>query len=171
MVELGPRAGVNRLNAHDPNATPNTAFPNLTPRNHRAIGPATYEFNCIAWACGNSRQWWQPGPHFYWPISCDPDDATVQNLLVALTTVGFQICSDRSLETAFEKIAVYATPTEYTHAARLMSNGKWTSKLGVDVLIEHDAPEDVAGGIYGNLLLFMRRQIPTINPASEPAVS
>jgi hypothetical protein len=32
---------------HDPNTTPNSAFPNLTPDNHRVIGPATSQFNCF----------------------------------------------------------------------------------------------------------------------------
>lgn len=88
--------------AHDPNATPNAAFPNLSPTNHCAIGA--------------------PG-------------------------------------TGFEKIAVYATPTEYTHAAKLLPTGKWSSKLGEDVLIEHDTPEDVAGGAYGTIFQFMKRPL------------
>ena len=48
------------MNSHNPNSTPNTAFPNLTPANHRVIGPATDTYNCIAWACGDTTRWWQP---------------------------------------------------------------------------------------------------------------
>jgi hypothetical protein len=150
------------LNSHDPNATPNPAFPNLTPTNHRVIGPATDEYNCIAWACGDTQQWWQPGPKFHWPVPSDPNDSTTDNLLAALAAVGYVVCADGVLESGFEKIAVYALPpTEYTHAARQLPSGKWTSKLGKWELIEHDAPEAVAGGVYGSIVRFMKRPLPT----------
>ena len=146
---------------YDPNATPNAAFPNLTPTNHRVIGPADPEFNCIAWACGNVRRWWQPGPRFHWPVASAPDDFAVDNLLAALTAVGFEVCPTADLEAGFDKIAVYAVAAEYTHAARLLPNGKWTSKLGKNVVIEHDTPEDVAGGVYGTVFQFMKRPLAT----------
>jgi hypothetical protein len=118
------------VSRHDPNATPNPGFPNLTPGNHRVIGPATDQFNCIAWACGDAAHWWQPGHLFYWPVPCDPDDSTVANLAVALTAVGYTACSDGALEPGFEKVAIFATADEYTHAARQLPSGTWTSKLG-----------------------------------------
>lgn len=148
------------MSGHDPSTTPNAAFPNLTPTNHRVIGPADYEFNCIAWACGNVKRWWQPGPGSHWPCASASDDASVENLIAALNAVGFITCADATPEAGVEKIAIYATPTEYTHAARLLPSGKWSSKLGADALIEHDTPEDVAGGLYGSLLQFMTRPLP-----------
>lgn len=158
------------MSAHDPAATPNAAFPNLTPHNHRVIGPATARFNCIAWACGETHRWWQPGPLYYWPVSCDPEDGTVANLTAALATAGFAVCSDDAPEAGFEKIAVYSLgPGEYTHAARQLPSGKWSSKLGADALIEHDAPGDVAGGVYGGLCLFMRRVSSAVTPPSSGA--
>lgn len=45
----------------------------------------------------------------------------------------------------------------YKHAARQLSSGAWTSKLGKDVDIEHDTPDDVAGGLYGEVVQLMRR--------------
>ena len=42
-------------------------------------------------------------------------------------------------------------------AARQLADGYWTSKLGHDEDIEHDMPEDLAGGIYGAVVLFMSR--------------
>ena len=147
---------------HDPNSTPNAAFPNLTPHNHRVIGPATMQYNCIAWACGESHRWWQPGPHLYWPVPCGPNDFTVANLLAALGSVGFTACPDSHPEPGFEKIAVFATgPDDYTHAARQTDSGLWTSKLGRGELIEHDTPEAVAGGVYGSISQFMKRPVPT----------
>jgi hypothetical protein len=99
---------------------------------------------------------------FYWPIACDPNDSTLANLSSALLAVGFVACSDGEVETGFGKVAVFAlSPMEYTHVARQMPSGIWTSKLGVDVLIEHDAPGVVAGGAYGTLIQFMKRPLLT----------
>jgi hypothetical protein len=148
------------LKSHDPNSTPTTAFPNLTPGNHRVIGPATDDYNCIAWACGDTKHWWQPGPKFHWPVPSDPDDSTIANLLAALTAVGFLTCLDGDPEVGFEKIAVYAVSTaEYTHVARQLPSGEWTSKLGEWELIEHGTPDDVGGGVYGSIVQFMKRPL------------
>lgn len=148
------------MSRHDPNATPNPGFPNLTPGNHRIIGPATDRFNCIAWACGDTARWWQPGHLFYWPVPCDPDDSTVANLLAAFTAVGYAPCSDGVAEPGFEKVTTFATAAgEYTHAARQLPSGKWSSKLGEWELIEHDTPEAVGGGVYGQLRQFMKRPV------------
>jgi hypothetical protein len=38
-----------------------------------------------------------------------------------------------------------------------LPNGKWTSKLGRDVDIEHDTADDVAGGVYGEVVQIMKR--------------
>jgi len=64
---------------------------------------------------------------------------------------------DGAPEPGAEKIAVYAAGEFYTHAARQLPNGKWTSKLGAAEDIEHDTAEDVAGGLYGVVVQFMTR--------------
>jgi hypothetical protein len=66
-------------------------------------------------------------------------------------------CDDDRLETGFDKVALYGNTFLYTHAARQLSDGKWTSKLGKAEDIEHDTPEVVAGGIYGEVVEIMRR--------------
>jgi len=40
-----------------------------------------------------------------------------------------------------------------------LPSGKWTSKLGRLEDIEHDTPDDVAGGVYGEVAGFMKRAI------------
>ena len=49
----------------------------------------------------------------------------------------------------------------YTHAARQLLSGKWTSKLGKSVDIEHDTTDVVARGLYGEVVQIMKRAIPT----------
>jgi hypothetical protein len=64
---------------------------------------------------------------------------------------------DVSLDVGFEKVALFGYSLYYTHAARQLPNGKWTSKLGKAEDIEHDIPDDVAGGVYGGVVQIMKR--------------
>jgi hypothetical protein len=56
-----------------------------------------------------------------------------------------------------DKIVVYGSAMMYTHAARQLPNGRWTSKLGKAEDITHDTPEDVTSGVYGEAVQFMQR--------------
>jgi hypothetical protein len=138
--------------------TTSNLFPRLTPENHRTTSPETTDYNCIAWAVHDTEQWWQPGVH--WPTPAVAGEYGIEVLHAALRALGFQPCSDGSLETGYEKVAVYGDAVYYTHASRQLRNGKWTSKLGAAEDIEHDAPDDVAGGVYGQVRQFMRRAVP-----------
>jgi len=158
---MGQKDGSYRLNSHDPGLTPSEDFPNLTPPTHRIIGPETRAYNCIAWACGDTANWWEPGPDFYWPFPAGLEDCGVGDLVMATTTLGYVECEDGTLEAGFEKIALYAhSQFEYTHAARQLPSGIWTSKLRRGELIEHDTPEAIAGGAYGTIFQFMKRPTP-----------
>jgi hypothetical protein len=132
-------------------------FPRLTADNHHVSSPATTDYNCIAWALGDTQHWWQPG--VYWPLPTPAGDYGVEALHQAFLTLGFQDCADAVWEPDHEKVALYGSAEFYTHAARQLPGGKWTSKLGGEVDIEHDTPEDVAGGVYGEVAQFMRRPI------------
>jgi hypothetical protein len=58
-------------------------------------------------------------------------------------------------------VAFYGNNLLYTHAARQLSGGKWTSKLGKAEDIEHDTPDVVSGGLYGEVVAIMRRPSPS----------
>jgi hypothetical protein len=75
----------------------------------------------------------------------------------AFRALGYEPCADGHPEAGYEKVALYGNTTFYTHAARQLPSGKWTSKLGPFEDIEHDTPDDVAGGVYGEVMVFMRR--------------
>jgi hypothetical protein len=75
----------------------------------------------------------------------------------AFLSLGYEDCDDGSLESDYEKVALYGTTLFYTHAARQLSNGRWTSKLGRAEDIEHDTADDVAGGLYGKVAQFIKR--------------
>jgi hypothetical protein len=134
------------------------AFPRLTQSSYRSTSPSDLRYNCVAWAAEDSQHWWQPG--FYWPVPASRDDVGIDALEKAFQSLGYEPCLDESLEPGFEKVALYGFGFFYTHAARQLANGKWTSKLGKAEDIEHDCPDDVAGGLYGEVVQYMRRARP-----------
>ena len=48
---------------------------------------------------------------------------------------------------------------EWRHAAKLLEDGRWSSKLGDLEDVGHDSPADVCGPFNGELACFMRRAI------------
>jgi hypothetical protein len=109
----------------------------------------------VAWAAGNVERWWQPG--VYWPVKVSRDHHGIGALEEAFHGLGYEECPDARQEQGFEKIALYGSGLMYTHAARQLASGAWTSKLGKAEDIEHDSPDDVAAGVYGEVVGFMKR--------------
>jgi hypothetical protein len=136
---------------------PGKEFPHLTARNHRITSAPTSDYNCVAWSAGDTERWWQPG--VFWPVATAPDDYGLGILEQAFVALGYEPCADGSLEERFEKIALYGGGFLYTHVARQLPDGKWTSKLGRAEAIEHDTPEDVAGGLYGEVQEYVKRPV------------
>ena len=130
-------------------------FPRLKKDNHRITSPVDLEYNCVAWAVSDAKNWWQPG--IYWPVEMANDDFGVGALEQAFLALGYRECADGRLEPGIAKVALYGSSFLYTHAARQLPTGKWTSKLGKAEDIEHDTPDDVAGPLYGEVVQFMAR--------------
>ena len=136
-------------------------FPRLrASRRYEIRSPADPNYNCIAFAVGDSVRWWWPGPSgTFWPPNA-PRAQTLEAFATAFHTVGYQVCADGSFETGFEKIALYAVGDTPTHAARQEpTTGMWLSKLGMSYDIAHAGVEDVGGGVYGEPVCYMRRRI------------
>ena len=138
-------------------------LPRLTDNNHKVTSPPTRRYNCIAWAAGDISNWWCP--HLYWPPGV-PREKSVKALRSAFASAGYQRCADGSLEPAKQKIAIYAVrqDSEYfpKHAAIQLDDGRWSSKLGENVDIRHDTPEDVECAAYGRVIEYMVRPRSTI---------
>lgn len=133
-------------------------FENLAPGTFQITSPPTPDYNCIAWAVRDTDRWWWPDPDDgHWPEGA-PVERTVDAFIKAFATKEFAQCDDGSPEEGFEKIAVYANADGPTHAARLLDNEKWASKLGPDEDIEHDTLDRVAGQRgYGKVVCFLKR--------------
>jgi hypothetical protein len=136
---------------------PEASFPRLLPENHRLASPPTLDYNCIAWAAGDTENWWQPGVH--WPTAVPANEYGLGVLEEAFRAMGYEPCDDARLEAGFEKVALYGDKVLYTHAARQLPSGRWTSKLGKGEDIEHDTPDDVAGGSYGEVAMILKRPV------------
>lgn len=133
-------------------------FPNLKATGYRPTSKKTPAYNCIAWAAGRDDRWWEPAVGYYWPIA-GVQMGTVKAAVQMFEHFGFKICKKPDLEDGYEKVAIYGQDEEYTHAARQLPSGKWTSKLGFLEDIEHDILEGLVGVEYGLVAHVMKRAI------------
>ena len=139
-------------------------FPGLDPAKFKITSPKTDEYNCIAWASDENEndRWWWPDQmkQNYWPPGV-PRETTVAAFVKAYQTVGYDPCDTGDLEDGFEKIAIYVSATgKPTHAARQLSDGQWTSKLGRGHDITHalDGISGFRARSYGTVAQFLRRK-------------
>ena len=133
-------------------------FPNLAGSGYETTGQPSIEYNCIAWALGISSQRWDcDRPGSYWPPGL-PWDNRVETLMRLFAREGFSVCDDDALEPDYEKIVLYAFVGQFTHAARQLEDGRWTSKVGSLETITHPSPANLSGGIYGFVHCIMRRR-------------
>jgi hypothetical protein len=141
------------------------AFPSIS-EGVEVTSPETPEYNCFAWAVGRTDEWWEPGRT--WPIDTS-SEWTVETLRVAFETQGFSMCADGDLEEGFEKIAIYCdVDGEPTHAAKLLANGRWSSKVGTWEDVEHTLA-DLAGvhPAYGAVDCYMKRPVAPAPPPQQ----
>jgi len=139
--------------------TPVELFPNRQEKGYDLTSPETPFYNCIAWAAGDTARWWWPDPNdqYYWPAGI-PRHETLQAFILLFKNIGYTVCEDAKYEDAFEKVAIYVDDLtgKPTHAARQVAYGRWTSKLGNLVDIEHDI-NGVSGRRYGSIAAVMKR--------------
>lgn len=145
-------------------------FKNIRPGNFKCVSDRTNTspcggYNCIAWAAGKRDKWWWPtagDPCAFWPIPIDPiDPVTLEQFRKAFEFEGYSVCSHSRFERGYEKIAIFVDDSkEPTHAARMLSNGAWTSKMGDGEDIEHGTLTVIEGKLYGKAVAFMKRNNP-----------
>ncbi len=90
-------------------------------------------------------------------------DSSIASLVHAYATKGYEVCSEdgRTFDPDFDKIVLYVqvwgSERRGMHAAKLMPNGMWSSKIGSLHDIEHPTPEDVIHRDYGVPEVYMRK--------------
>jgi len=138
--------------------SPEDLFPGLRGQAYQIASPRDDNYNCIAWAAGDDRNWWWPDAvgEDTWPAGVDRAE-TIAAFRDAFATLGYVECDRDQLETEYEKVALFALAGVPKHAARQLPSGRWSSKLGPREDIEH-ALHDLTGMAYGSVVLVMKRR-------------
>ncbi|HYT87688.1 MAG TPA: hypothetical protein VEL76_03115 [Gemmataceae bacterium] len=136
-------------------------FPRLQGSAWQITSPPSDVYNCIAWAVGDTTACWWPDPDgTHWPDGI-PLEETVAAFRAAFATLGYVVCGTAEPEAGFDKIALFADAQGVPkHAARQLSSGRWSSKLGLLEDIEHGLA-DLEGVEYGTVVLLMKRPVPS----------
>lgn len=134
------------------------AFPRLSSEDFEIIDEPSDRYNCIAYAAGDTGEWWDHNEDHYWPTSSTRSNS-IESLKEVFFGLGFEQCADSMLEDGYEKVALYEEQGMWTHAALQTTTGRWRSKMGQGPVIEHSDPESLSGGIYGNPTMYMRRVV------------
>lgn len=145
-------------------------FPNLPGSGSTKTSDYSLNYNCFAFALGETNRWLQPlsSPGFktFWPPGVARQETLgAYKLVFALR--GYAANKDSALEEGYEKVALYLDARGHPkHAALQMPDGRWMSKLGYDVDIEHPELSAVECATYGKATVFLRRKRPA-PPAAE----
>ena len=137
-------------------------FPELAKGGCQITSPVDKRYNCIAFAAGDTANWWWPVPpdvqEVFWPDGVRRAE-TLSAFRDAFASVGFTECSGEEVEPGFEKIAIFTDDQSVPlHAARQQANGFWTSKLGEREDITHKL-HDLQGESYGKVASIMKRPL------------
>jgi hypothetical protein len=135
------------------------AFPQLRDSRFSITSQPDRKYNCIAWAAGETDRWWQPAVGYYWPNGVEMA-ASIESLVAAYATIGYERCESGDFEDGWEKIAIYRKGFSYSHAARQLKEGIWTSKLGESYDISHELRGLTGEGpnAYGEVAVFLKRR-------------
>lgn len=138
-------------------------WPKLRPGNYAVRSRATGRYNCMSFANGDDRHWWQAGLHggrYRWPPKVSD---TLDGWVEIFTSQGYEPTSSREVEKGFEKVAIYLDLTDMLPGHVAKSDGRvWKSKLGRIQDIEHATLDLLEGDRfceYGIVEKIFRRPI------------
>ena len=103
-------------------------FLRLDSEGYEVTREPTDEYNCIAYAAGDTAAWWSHIPGYRWPNASRTP--SINSLIELFQALGFELCDAVHEEAGSEKIALYAKDDHWTHAAVQLPGGAWSSKLG-----------------------------------------
>lgn len=132
-------------------------FPNLCNIAWSVESEQISEYNCIAYAAGDTQNWWWPSRYAYWPAGL-PHARTLDNFIRAFQGLGYEISDNEQAERGYEKVAIYVDDQgRPTHAARQTESGAWCSKLGDFEDIEHETLGGLEDSDYGHVAKVLKR--------------
>ena len=121
-------------------------------------------YNCLAWAVGDISKKWDPieGVRgYYWPPGIGRE-GTVNECAEVFILHGYTNSDTPRPELGYEKVAIFEDENGWSHIARQLRDGKWSSKLGKGADIEHLYLESLEGPdpAYGKHVRYLKRQRP-----------
>jgi len=75
-----------------------------------------------------------------------------------LESHGFKTCEPAEKDENLQKVALFASGGEVNPASRQLASGKWTSKLGSNVDLEHSL-HSLEGAVFGTVLHVLSRPV------------
>ena len=136
------------------------AIPGLNLTRWHPASPEDYHYNCIAFAIGDTHNWWEPSGMriHYWPPGIPPE-YSLESYSRAYEIHGYTRCASGELEADYEKIALFVDEFGIpSHASYQLESGIWISKLGEWEDIEHDSLQALEGDDnYGTVAAYLRR--------------
>ena len=113
-------------------------FPKLAGSGYTQTSPPDIYYNCIAHAAGDQQHLWWPDDYGYWPPGV-PRIETLSAFVQLFRNLGYELSKSADHVEGVEKVALFVDSFGWpTHAARQLPGGRWTSKVGRNVDIEHD---------------------------------
>ena len=131
------------------------SFPNLKHKeNFEYTSNQTDDYNCVAWA--NEKDDDFITIPYYNSNDCFND--MLEGYINYFISFGFERTEYFEKDNKYTIIALYTKDeNQFMHVARLLENGKWTSKIGNWEDIEHTTLNSLSGGAYGEPTVFMRK--------------
>ena len=141
-------------------------FPNIKTQGYKITSKRDATHNCIAYAAGDyGRKWAGRGlpksMGYYWPPNAKHGSG-MDELVYAFEAIGFVNCGpNASYEEGYEKIALYMdNGGGWSHAAILLPDGAWSSKIGDIEDIRHNSQHAFHGEFgYGPVFCYMKRRL------------
>lgn len=131
--------------------------------NFRITSDSTPAYNCIGWALGMNDVWvglYHPTNYAWtwWPESV-PCNENRDSLISLFEYFGFSKCADSTIEADYDKVALYADEEGWTHAARVIGDNIFHSKIGTAWDIHHSGGNTFDNTEYGSIYAYMKRPI------------
>lgn len=146
-------------------------FPGLKSGEFKFVQSSDYpNGNCIALSLNLPSPWIWPDVKGYvrgngkmsaefWPRKLS-NDYTIENFLEMYALFGFVETDEDGYENGYWKNAIYGHDEDnITHAAHILKDGTYVSKLGKGALLIHQ-PEAIEGDVYGHIITYVKRSLP-----------
>jgi hypothetical protein len=138
-------------------------FPNLNLYNSRKTSEYDESYNCVSWALNIKDYyiWPSTSKRDIWPNDI-PRIENQTTFIRFFERYGYKRLPkiDEAHKSGIEKIAIYIDDlNQPTHIARQQLFGKWTSKLGIGIDIEHNTLKALEGPCYGRVAFIMAKQV------------